>query len=252
MDTDIRGGPCGSTLASDDFRTGFDAGFLASYQAGVMRYSYRGLSCWKSPIDLALYMKLLWEAKPATIIEIGSKSGGSALWFADMAQAMGLPCKVVTVDIDPPLGLNDPRISVLRGDALHLEDTLTAELCAQLPRPWWVNEDSAHTFESTGAVLAFFATRLRAGERMIVEDGVLDDLGMSESYRGGPNRALAGFLRDHPDEFEVDRDSCDFSERMSPTVQTPTWSSAEGGPCRWRALEGRRQTGPGASHRYRL
>lgn len=195
---------------ADAFATGFPKTFLDGYQAGVMQYTYRGRRCWKSPIDLAIYLKLLWDAQPHTIIEIGSKDGGSALWFADMAQAMGMDCQVVTVDIAPPTDLADSRITVLRGDTLRLEDCLTDALCATLPRPWWVNEDSAHTFETTLAALQFFDSRLLRGERLTIEDGVLADLGWSEQYRGGPNRALATFMAEHPGRFEVDRAACDL------------------------------------------
>jgi cephalosporin hydroxylase len=41
------------------------------------RYTYRGVPMLKNPFDLALYLLLLWRLKPRTVIEIGSKSGGS-------------------------------------------------------------------------------------------------------------------------------------------------------------------------------
>ena len=56
---------------------------LMDIQNGTMRYSWRGILCNKSPFDFALYSLLLWQVKPATIFEIGSKQGGSALWLAD-------------------------------------------------------------------------------------------------------------------------------------------------------------------------
>lgn len=197
----------------EGFRTGFPQSFLTDYQRGVMGYTYRGRQCWKSPIDLAIYLKLLWDAQPRTIIEVGSKDGGSALWFADMVQAMGMQCAVVTVDIEPPTDLEDPRITVLRGDSLRLSECLTSDLCATLPRPWWICEDSAHTFATTLAALRFFHPIMQAGERLVVEDGVLDDLGWSERYEGGPNRAVAQFLAENPGSFEIDRSACDMFGR---------------------------------------
>lgn len=71
-------------------------------------------------------------------------------------------------------------------------------------------EDSAHTRESTMATLNFFKDRLLPGEYLIIEDGVLDDLGMKARFRGGPNDAIAAFFHDHPNVYRVDRDCCDF------------------------------------------
>jgi cephalosporin hydroxylase len=64
-----------------DFSTFFKPGQLEAYHRGTMNYQYRGIPCLKSPIDLAIYLRLIWDAKPRTIFEIGSKAGGSALFF---------------------------------------------------------------------------------------------------------------------------------------------------------------------------
>src|SRR5690242_8113178 len=50
----------------------FDLHF--SFQEGTLSYTYRGIPCLKHPIELALYTDLLWNLKPRTIIEIGSKA----------------------------------------------------------------------------------------------------------------------------------------------------------------------------------
>ncbi|MGQ9724882.1 MAG: CmcI family methyltransferase [Tepidimonas sp.] len=56
---------------------------------------------WKNPFDFALYRLHVWHAKPRTILEIGSKHGGSALWLADTLQLYGVDGRVVSVDINP-------------------------------------------------------------------------------------------------------------------------------------------------------
>ena len=56
---------------------------LMKIQQGTMAYRHRGVPLLKNPFDLALYPLLLERARPRTLIEIGSYSGGSALWFAD-------------------------------------------------------------------------------------------------------------------------------------------------------------------------
>ena len=80
------------------FKTAFNPDFLAKYHRGVMNYKYKGVSCLKSPIDLAIYMMLIYELRPRTIVEIGSFHGGAALFYADLAAAYGLETDVITVD----------------------------------------------------------------------------------------------------------------------------------------------------------
>src|SRR5260370_1280498 len=176
------------------FTTAFPPELLHTVQAGTMAYTYKGVRCLKDPFDLAIYLKLIWDLKPQSLIEIGSNQGGGALWFADMLSIAGLACPVVSIDRVPPTGFTDPRIAFLAGDAARLGDTLAPEMRAALPHPWLVVEDSAHTYDITLAAICFFADAMQPGDVLVVEDGVLDDLGMSENYAGGPNRALAEFL----------------------------------------------------------
>ena len=58
--------------------------------------------------------------------------------------------------------------------------------------------------------MQFFDRVLRPGEVLVIEDGVLDELGLSEKYSGGPNRALAEFMVTSPGRFEIMTDYCDL------------------------------------------
>ncbi|WP_297791997.1 CmcI family methyltransferase [uncultured Marinobacter sp.] len=196
-----------------DFSTCFTPEFLDGYQKGVMNYRYKGILCNKSPLDMAIYLHLLWNVRPATIIEIGYKKGGSAAWFADMGRVMGLDCRVVGVDLVIPEARLDDRVMLIEGDVERLDLCLTEDVLATLPRPWLVVEDSAHTYTGCIAALEFFGDRLLAGEYLIMEDGILDDLGMADKYQGGPNRAIEEYLKAKPDQFRVDRDCCDMFGR---------------------------------------
>lgn len=192
------------------FRPALPPDVLGRVQDGVMRTAYRGVRCFKSPFDVVLYQQLVDRQKPATIIEIGTKDGGSALWFADQQAAQLIAPRVVSVDVESTPGFADPRITFLRGDAHALGATLTPELLADLPRPWLVVEDSAHTYSATTAVLEFFDRHLEAGDYLVVEDGVVADFPdpSYDRYEDGPNRAVADFLADRP-HFEIDASLCD-------------------------------------------
>mgnify|MGYP005852686035 CR=1 FL=1 len=196
------------------FRTFFEPGQLEAYQAGVMGYRYKGRQCLKSPVDVAIYLHLLEVLRPASIVEIGTREGGSALLLADMAAMVGLAPQVVSVDIAPPAQPPaDPRIIFLAGDVHDLAAVFGAGGLRALPGPRLVVEDSAHTRAGCRAALDFFADALDPGDYLVVEDGVIDDLGMSDRFDGGPNRAIADFFAERPDVFEVDEGLCDMFGR---------------------------------------
>jgi len=196
-----------------DFATGFTHDVLPAFQRGVLAYTYKGIPCLKCPIDLAIYTKLIWDIQPRTLIEIGTNRGGSALWFADILAAAGIDCPVFSFDRDSAVEFSDPRISFQQADANALAESLPGPWLAGLPHPWLVIEDSAHTYETTLAVLRFFTGAMIPGDLIVVEDGVIDDLGLTEHYGGGPNRAVGEFLTAHPTAFRLLEDYCDMFGR---------------------------------------
>ena len=177
-----------------------------------MRTKYRDVPFYKSPFDIALYLQLLSALAPKTIIEIGTKSGGSALWFADMQAAQGIEdARVISVDIDPQARFTDPRIIFLQGDAADLGEALPADLLQSCPHPILVIEDSSHHYRHSLAVLEFFDAWLQPGDYIVVEDGVVAQLSGAHylQYENGPNRAVAEFLARRGDAYEIDADLCD-------------------------------------------
>lgn len=190
---------------------GYD--LLMKIQRGTMAYRYRGVPLLKNPFDLALYTMLLEAARPRTLVEIGSYKGGSAMWFADQAGLLGLGLRVVSVDLETPTCAAGPSVSFLRGDAEDLAAVLTPPLMESLQRPLMVVEDSSHMAGTTAAVLDFFDPWMRAGEYVVVEDGILSDMRVAEMYDGGPLRAIEGFLARSAGRYAVDRSLCDYFGR---------------------------------------
>lgn len=194
------------------FRCALGTQVLDGVQQGTMRTVYRGVPCFKSPFDLALYLQLLSQLAPRTVIEIGTKHGGSALWFADMLSAQGLAdARVVSVDIAPAAQFSDPRIRFFAGNAQALGEVLSPSLLASCPKPWLVVEDSSHMYADSLAVLDFFHEKLVSGDYVVVEDGIVAQLSGKhyEQYQQGPNRAVADFLRARPGAYEIDASLCD-------------------------------------------
>ncbi|MBY0339029.1 MAG: hypothetical protein K2X11_20620 [Acetobacteraceae bacterium] len=201
---------------------------LLAIQQGVLRYAYRGVTMQKNPLDLALYLRLLWELKPGTVIEIGSNAGGAALWFADQTATFGRAAEVHSVDVVPVRGLAHPKVHFHQGDGRDLGAVFTPAWLATMPRPWLVIEDADHRPETTEAVLEFFAPHLRPGEWIVVEDGIVELFQREHvarhgepwfDYGGGPAAAIPPFLARHPGRFEIARDYCDFFGRNA------TWNA---------------------------
>lgn len=199
-----------STQIQRNFRSALAPDNLKSIQRGSHNYKWKDCAMWKNPFDFALYWMLVWHAKPRTIIELGSKFGGSALWFADMLELYGIQGKVVSIDINRVTTIQDPRIDFLYGDVSNLGATLSSAYLSSLPRPWMVIEDSSHMYEHCLAALEFFHPLLQKDEFLLVEDGIVDDLGASEQFHGGPNRAVKEFLGKYGSNYSLAIDLCDF------------------------------------------
>jgi cephalosporin hydroxylase len=186
---------------------------LMSIQQGTMEYRYRRIPTLKNPFDIAIYPLLLEEARPRTLIEIGSHKGGSAVWFADMGASLGLSMHVYSVDLAKVTAVSHPSVTFLEGDARKLADTFADQFLADLPRPWLVIEDADHHYQTTLEVLRFFDHRLVAGEYLVVEDGILSDMLVAGHYAGGPGRAIDEFLRASDGRYAIDRRYCDYFGR---------------------------------------
>ena len=67
--------------------------------------SYAGVPLAKFPEDLRVYQHLLWESRADTVIEAGTKWGGSMLWFRDQLRTfagygrLGREPQVIGVDL---------------------------------------------------------------------------------------------------------------------------------------------------------
>jgi cephalosporin hydroxylase len=183
---------------------------LKSIFKGTMRYTWRGVRCNKSPFDLALYPLLIWQQKPRTIIEFGTRFGGSALWFHDICRAFGLDTRIISIDIEQRAKFEVDGVSFITGDALHPEKALPKEFMDSLPRPLLVSDDSAHLPETVLSVLRFMDPHLRVGEYIVIEDGIFQSLQIDKRFEGGPAPAIAKFLAERSGSYKIDTSFCDF------------------------------------------
>lgn len=131
--------------------------------------SWKGLRLLKDPDTQATYHNLLWELKPKTILELGVYSGGSLVWFRDLAKAFGFDCTVIGVDIDlSRCQIQDDDmngIKLMKGDC-NRPDQLDFE---KLEHPILLIDDAhCNTFNILKHVLT--NDILKAGDYFVIED----------------------------------------------------------------------------------
>jgi cephalosporin hydroxylase len=126
--------------------------------------SWKGIALGKSVYDFALIPMIIWENKPATILEIGSGEGASAVWMADLCKSYNLPTRVYSIDIEPP-NITHDRVIFAKGDSRGINNTMfDVEV---LPHPWLIVED-AHV--TVNEVMKYFAKHMHRGDYIIIED----------------------------------------------------------------------------------
>ena len=178
---------------------------------------YRGFDICKSPVDYVLYHQLFDIVKPKTVIELGTLSGGMAIWMADTLGLLGVESHIYSMDLDPSNRseivnkLKPENVTFLQGDSYEIEKTFSDEFLKALPHPWVFIED-AHA--NVDGVLEYFHRYLEVGDYMVVEDtgpDILKECGMFMGNEGtyvqmGPKQlqCLRQFLRDHKEFYAID------------------------------------------------
>ncbi|MBL7730370.1 MAG: class I SAM-dependent methyltransferase [Chitinophagaceae bacterium] len=180
---------------------------LKDIDAGHHKVTYKGVPAIKCPFDYVLYQMIIAELQPDLIIEIGTNKGGSALYLGDLLELNGKGA-IHTIDL-PENKENEilhqhPRIRVFKNGFDKYDTALLANY-----KTIMVIEDGSHMYEDVAGALQRFAPFVSNGSYFIVEDGIVDDLGVAASYNGGPQKAIREFLAANSN-FITDRKWCDF------------------------------------------
>lgn len=175
--------------------------------------------CQKIPEDLTRYRSLMERARPAVVVETGTGSGHSALWFADQG------CRVVTVDLEPWAG--DLTIAAWQGRVTQIAGSSSSPETIEAVRraigdegPVLVSLDSDHSSDHVRQEMELFGDFVAIGSYMVVEDTVLAWMPLHSPQRamfdGTPLEAVEDFLTAH-EEWEIDHSI----EGTSPATQHP-------------------------------
>ena len=169
------------------------------------RTTWMGVPCLKTPLDLWIYQEILFETRPALVVETGSHRGGSALFLAHALDAIGRAAEIVSIDVlaDPGRPAH-PRIRWVTGSSSdpRVVDPIFAGRDPAEPR--LVILDSDHSTGHVLAELALLAPRVPRGGYLIVEDTNVNGHPVLPEHGPGPWEAVEEFLEKNP-EWERDR-----------------------------------------------
>jgi cephalosporin hydroxylase len=148
------------------YGTEFGGDVLLTCQGASSSPQWHGLPLMKTVFDFAIYPQLMAELRPRTVFEIGSGSGASAIWLADLANLLCPGCHVHSVDIDVAAEIH-PGVTFHQGDCARPDSLFESALLNCAPHPWLVIEDAHH---NVVAVLGHFHHFSRPGDYLYVED----------------------------------------------------------------------------------
>jgi cephalosporin hydroxylase len=151
--------------------------------------SWAGVPMAKLAEDLRVYQHLLWESRADTVVEAGTKWGGSLLWFRDQLRTfagygrLGHEPRVIGVDLATEhaatlLDRADERwreqITLVEGDVRDPETVKRVDAEVEPLGRCLVVEDAAHTGDVTRAALEGLAHLVPKGGFFVVEDTHVD------------------------------------------------------------------------------
>jgi cephalosporin hydroxylase len=174
-----------------------------------MTTSYLGIPIRKSPSDMWNYHEILCELRPRLVVEFGTFSGASALFFANVMRAAGTDAYVLTVDVDlsslAPAIQADPAI-----EAMHCSSTdpAVAERIAALrrerPGPVFAILDSDHSMNHVLGELLILRPLLVPGDYLVVEDSNINGHPVLPDWGPGPYEAATEYFARFPNDYERD------------------------------------------------
>lgn len=175
----------------------------------------------KTADDLTRYRRVLGETKPDAIIECGTYSGKSAIWFAREAG-----CPVFTIDVSPQVVEPHTRAEG-RDVGVRFWHGSSTDQATFLGAVDWLGDaervmvvlDSDHSAPHVLAEMNLYSPVVTAGCYMVVEDGITRWLPEQwPYYHHSPMDAIETWMLEHGGDWQIDSDI----EDMLPTTQFPS------------------------------
>lgn len=179
---------------------------VQSIYEGHHQVTYKGIKAIRCPFDYVIYQMIINEVKPDLVIEVGTNIGGGALYIADLLDGNGKGI-LHTIDI---LDMVNPKVKEHKRIKFFTKGWEDYDL--ELTRGFetiLIIEDASHLFKDSIGILKKFHEIVSVDSYFIIEDGIINELGLEKEYGGGPLQAIREFLLSHP-EYIVDRKWCDL------------------------------------------
>lgn len=171
--------------------------------------SWRGVKTLKCPLDLWVYQEIIHEKRPDIIIETGTFMGGSALYMADVCEAIGHG-RIISIDIDGDKKRpQHSRIEYITGSSTQVDINFPFNSKVM------VILDSDHSKEHVADELCIYSKLVTNGQYLIVEDTNINGHPVLKDFGRGPMEALDNFLKENK-EFQIDRSKEKFLLTFNP------------------------------------
>ena len=163
---------------------------VASAAAAYSRQNAHGMI--KTAEDLARYERILAATTPELIIECGTWTGHSALWFGQHG------CEVISIDVRAQLSnevLKESSATFLRGSSTAPDIVRKVQRLASGMRTMVVL-DSDHRAEHVAEEIRLYGPLVTPGCYLVVEDGIAE--WMEHEVYSGPLHAIDQELSGNP------------------------------------------------------
>ncbi|MHB1106659.1 MAG: CmcI family methyltransferase [Lutibacter sp.] len=164
---------------------------VQSIDRGHHQVTYKGIKAIRCPFDYLIYQMIISEVRPDLIIEVGTNIGGGALYIADLLDSLGKGI-IHTIDIVDNVNSKvkeHQRINFFFDGWDNYDIGLTKGFDKIL-----IIEDASHLYKDSLGILNKFYSIVSKDSYFIIEDGIINELGLEKEYDGGPLRAIREFL----------------------------------------------------------
>lgn len=172
----------------------FNRAYYYDYEHSMFTNRWLGYRCLKYPTDMWSYQELMAQIRPAVVVETGTFHGGSALFLANVMDALDHG-RVISVDIEARDGRPEhPRISYVTGSSVDPEIVAEVRRLIAAEGPVMVILDSDHACAHVRAEMEIYSELVELGSYMVVEDTNVNGHPVYAQHGPGPMEAVRQFL----------------------------------------------------------